>query len=138
MDDPVSERMRELARHLISEYFFDPDREDAYKALIGAARADGVVSVVLDEAASGDHTIVLHALRTLLTFRVDIAGPSLAVSIEGAWSIHTEALLRPRVSIAQGSPASIAPVLQALCHDLVGDSLDDEEYAALMDSVEDE
>ncbi len=137
-DDPTTDRMCELARHFIGDYFFDPDREDAYKTLIGAARADGVASVVLSEVASGAYTIVLHALRTLLTFRVQITGPSLDIGIEGAWSVHTEALLRCRVSIGLGTPAAIAPVLQALCHDLVADTLDDEEYAALMDSLEDE
>lgn len=142
MDDPVADRMRELARHLLSDYFFDPDREDAYKSQIAAARADGVASVVLHEVVSGPHTIVLRALRTLLMFRVDITGPLLNIGIEGAWSFHTEALLRPRVNIAQGlaqaTPDSLAPALQALCHDLVGDTLNDEEYAALMDTLDDD
>lgn len=138
MDDAINHRMAGLARHLISEYFFDPDREDAYKARIGAARGDGVASMVLSEMASGPCAIVLSALRTLLTFRVQVTTPSLDVAIEGTWSFHTEALLRSRVSVAKGTPAAIAPVLYSLCHDLVEDTLDDEEYAALMDSVKDE
>ena len=137
-DDPIADRMGELARHLIGDYFFDPDREDAYKTLISATRADGVASMVLSDLEAGPYTITLHALRTLLTFRVRITGPSLDIGIEGAWSLHTETLLRPRVSIALGTPAIIGPVLQTLCHDLAGDTLDDEEYAALMDSREDE
>ena len=143
MDDSIADRMGELARHLIGDYFFDPDREDAYKTLMGAARigtawADGVTSVMLSDLEASPCTITLHALRTLLTFRVRVTGPSLDISIEGVWSIHTETLPRPRVSIELGTPAVIGPALQTLCHDLAGDTLDDEEYAALMDSLEDE
>jgi hypothetical protein len=143
MDDCIAERMGELARQLIGEYFFDPDREDAYKTLmgpggIGTARPDGATPVVLSDLEAGPCRITLLALRTLLTFRVRITGPSLDISIEGAWSFQTESLLRPHVSIERGAPAVIAPVLQTLCHDLAGDTLDDEEYHALMDSLEDE
>jgi hypothetical protein len=81
---------------------------------------------------------VLSALRTLLTFRVRITAPAVDIAIDGAWSFDTETLLRPRVSIGQGTPASIRPVLHALCNDLAGDTLGGEEYVALMDSVKDE
>lgn len=143
MDDGIAERMGELARQLIGEYLFDPDREDAYKTLIGAAglgtaRANGVTSVVLTDLDASPYTMTLHALRTWLTFRVRIAGPSLDISIEGAWSLQTETLLRPRVSIERGAPEDIVPVLQTLSHDLAGDTLDDEEYLALMEPLEDE
>jgi len=72
--DMVNEALRALAEIVLSDFFFDPDNEQAYKRALAEHRPSGTRGVMLDEETieqpDGDVVLRIEALRALTRFRV--------------------------------------------------------------------
>src|SRR5580698_3453898 len=130
-----------LAEMLLSDYFFDPGQEQAYKQTLSAKRPAGTESVALTEDAielpGGACDIRIEALRTWTHFRVLFVHPAFQATVEGTWSFDNEELKQTRVS-RSGDPATIETAIDEMIEEIEGDDLDDEEFAGFMNGLDDE
>ncbi len=140
--DELDTLLIELASTVLSDHFFDPDREQAYKAALSATRLSGAAGVPLEEYAmdlpEGECTVRLEALKTWTTFRVRFSGDGFDTAIEGAWSFEREEL-RPAAVVARAGKAElIESAADNLMDELAGLDLSDEEAENMMELLEDD
>ena len=94
--DEVDESLILLAEMLLSDHFFDPDQEQVYKQKLSDNRPAGTASVLLEEDTielpNGACDLRIEALRTWTHFRIGLAHPAFAATVEGTWSFANEAL----------------------------------------------
>ncbi|HYZ24520.1 MAG TPA: hypothetical protein VE690_20400 [Rhodopila sp.] len=105
--DDIDTALIETAESFLSEHFFDPDAEAAYKEKLAAERQRMGESLVLQEQTfsvrGSDCTMRLSALRTWTMFRVSFDHKEFAAAIEGSWSFDLQELQKPRVTNRRGS-----------------------------------
>lgn len=105
--DDIDTALIETAESFLSEHFFDPDAEAAYKEKLGAERQRMGESLVLQEQTfsvrGSDCTMRLSALRTWTMFRVSFDHKEFGAAIEGSWSFDLQELQKPRVINRRGS-----------------------------------
>ena len=139
--DQINEALLELAELLLSDFFFDPENEHAYKRTLSARRPTGTAGVLLDENTvelpDGDCTVRIEGLRTLTHFRVAIDHPVFRATVEGAWSFDKEELSPTRFS-RTGDAATIEDAVEAIIEAVEGEDVNDEEIAEFLDGLEHE
>lgn len=140
--DAADQVLIDLAADILSEYFFDPDHEDGYHA--GFATFRGSSQTVMDLAEmtidldAGECELSIEALRTATAFRVSIAHPKFAATIEGLWDFEQEELHKPKVVNRTGSAKAILAGCDAIFEAIEELDLDAEELDDLMGALEDE
>jgi hypothetical protein len=136
--DEINESLIVLAEMLLSDYFFDPDKELLYKRTLSAQRPAGAGGVVLDqetiELPNGDCDLRIEALRTWTQFRVGLLHPAFAATVEGTWSFESEELSQTRIA-RTGDKAIIEAAVEAIIDEIEGDGLDGDDFAGLMASL---
>ena len=139
--DEVNETLIELATTLLSEHFFDPDNEQAYKQKLAGSRRAGDGGMLLRsetiELADGDCELRVEALKAWTQFRVALSHPAFSATIEGTWSFEIEELKQTRISCT-GDPLTIETAVLELLDELDETDLDDEEFADFMSSLGDD
>jgi hypothetical protein len=139
--DEIDEALIELAGMLLSDHFFDPDNEQAYKLKLSNGRRAGGTSVLLDqltiELPNGECELLIEALRTWTQFRVTLSHPLFSATIDGTWSFENEELRRTKIS-RTGDTEIIEAAVDAMIEELDGPGLDDEEFADFMAGLDDE
>src|ERR1700692_90140 len=99
--DEIDESLVLLAEMLLSEHFFDPDQERAYKQELSENRPAGTSGVLLladtMDLSNGACDLQIEALRTWTHFRVAFVHPAFAATVEGTWSFANEALSQTRI-----------------------------------------
>src|SRR5271165_823413 len=92
--DEIDESLILLAEMLLSDYFFDPDKEQVYKKTLSARRPAGTDGVLLEqemiEVPDGECDVRIEALRTWTQFRVAFAHPAFSATVDGTWSFDSE------------------------------------------------
>jgi hypothetical protein len=141
MPDEVNEKLLELAEMLLSDFFFDPDNEQAYKRKLSQHRPAGTDGLLLDEDTidlpDGDCTLRIEALRTLTRFRVGLEHPAFTAAIEGTWSFENEELSQTSIS-RTGDSKIIATAVEAMIEAVDGADLDDEEFTDFLEHLDDD
>jgi len=139
--DEVDESLILLAETVLSDYFFDPDNEQAYKKKLSASRPVGTAGVLLleetIEVPDGECDLRVEALRTWTQFRIGVAHPAFTAVVEGTWSFENEELDRTTVS-RTGDPQVIETTVEAMIEAMEGGGLDDDEFADFMAGLDDE
>jgi hypothetical protein len=139
--DEINESLILLAEMLLSDYFFDPDKEQVYKQKLSGNRPAGTAGVLLEqeivEVPDGECDVRIEALRTWTQFRVTLSHPGFNASVEGNWSFENEELSRTKV-VRTGDPEVIESTVEAMIEAIEGAGLDEEEFAAFMDGLDDE
>src|SRR6201999_4102550 len=106
-----------LAETVLSEFFFDPDNEDAYKLTLSQRRPSGTNGVVLKEETfeldAGNCTLRLEALRAVTRFRLAMTHPAFPAAIEGIWSFDNEELQQTRCT-RDGDAEAVEAAVDAL------------------------
>jgi hypothetical protein len=140
--DAVDQVLIDLAADILSEYFFDPDHEDGYKAAIASFRGAGQTVIDLAEMTIdldvGECELSIDALRTATAFRVSIAHPKFAATIEGLWDFDQEELRKPKIVSRTGSAKAIIAGCDAIFEAIEAIDLDDEEMEDLFGALDDE
>jgi hypothetical protein len=140
--DETDTLLIELAATVVGDHFFDPDREQAYKALLSAKKAAGAGAVTLEEyamdLADGECTVRLDALKAWTTFRVHFAGSGFDTAVEGTWSFEREELRPARVVARTGDSDVIESAAEELMDELEGPDLDDDEIRNMMEMLDDD
>lgn len=139
----IEAALSEIAGAVIADYFFDPDREDTYKALLASRRGAGEEAIVLTreevETDQGETIdIELLALRAWTMFRLTVTGRDCAASIEGAWNFGAEELRQAQVQVTAGRPNRVAAVLEEAAAAFDDSALDDFESLLSTSSSDDE
>ena len=140
--DAADQVLLDLAGDILSEYFFDPDHEDGYKAAIAAFR--GSNQAVMDLAKmtidldDGECELSIDALRTPTAFRVSIAHPKFTATIEGLWDSDQEELRKSKIVSRTGSAKAIIAGCDAVFEAIEAIDLDDEEIEDLFGALDDE
>jgi hypothetical protein len=139
--DEIDESLILLAEMLLSDYFFDPDKEQVYKQKLSASRPTGTAGVLLEaetiDVPDGECELRIEGLRTWTQFRVALSHPVFTAIVEGTWSFENEALSRTKIS-RTGDPVIIEASVEAMIEAIEGDGLDDAEFAEFMDGLDDE
>ena len=144
--DEIDEQLILLAEMLLSDYFFDPDREQAYKRTLSDSRPAGTAGVLLDEdsieipAGASPVTecdVRIEALKTWTQFRIGLSTHAFTATVEGTWSFDNEELSQARVT-RDGDPEIIEAAVEAIIDTIEGSGLDDEEFAGFMEGLDDE
>jgi hypothetical protein len=139
--DEINEALVLLAEMLLSDHFFDPDEEKAYKRSLSEKRPAGAAGVLLEEETielpNGDCHVRIDALRSWTQFRVGFLHPAFAAVVEGAWSFENEALSQVKIS-RTGDPDTIESAVEAMIEEIEGAGIDDEEFADFMEGLGDE
>ncbi|WP_158930347.1 hypothetical protein [Acidisphaera sp. S103] len=139
--DGIDESLILVAEMLLSEHFFDPGQEQAYKQRLSANRAAGTEGVLLEddtiELTDGACELRIEALRTWTHFRVGFVHPAFEATVEGTWSFETEELRQTRVK-RTGDSETIEVAVEELIEEIEGPGLDDEEFAGFIDGLDDE
>ena len=142
--DDIDNALIESVEAFLSEYFFDPDAEDAYKEQLSAERARMGDSLLLQEAdftVRGSRCNVrLEALRTWTMFRLGFDHKEFAATIEGSWSFDLQELQKPRVTNRRGSRQVWEEALDGFDEIWSGplDASEDDELSADYDSEDDD
>jgi hypothetical protein len=130
-----------LAEMVLTEYFFDPDKEAAYKQKLLAKRSPGSTGVLLDEESievlDAVCALRLEALRTWTCFRVTLSHPAFSAWVEGTWSFEREELTKTRTDRI-GDPATVQIAVDLLIEDFEDGDLDDQEFADFLEGLDDE
>ena len=141
--DEAAEVLTDLANIVLADHFFDPDRENEYKALLSRGKRAGLLRpVVLEDYAmdldSGEVFVQLHALKTWTQFRLGFSGEGFEASVEGTWSFdHQE--LRPGAAVKyEGDADDIMDAAEELIEELEGPDPDDEEMEDMLAALADE
>ena len=99
--EEINESLILLVEMLLSDYFFDPDNEQAYKQKLLSNRPVAAAGLLLDEETievlGADCDIRIDALRTWTQFRVKLSHPAFVVTVEGTWSFEKEELSQVKV-----------------------------------------
>lgn len=140
--DEVDTLLIELASTVLSDHFFDPDREQQYKALLSAAKRSDTDSAVLEEYAmdlpEGECSVRLEALKAWTTFRVRFSGDGFNTVTEGTWSFEREEL-RPAIVVTRtGKRDLIESAAENLMDELAGLDLSEEEAESMRALLEDD
>jgi hypothetical protein len=139
--DEIDDSLILLAEMLLSDHFFDPDKELAYKQKLSANRPNGTAGVLLDEETletpDGDCDLRIEALRTWTHFRVVLSTPTFSATVEGTWSFDNEELKRTKVT-RNGDPEVIEAAVEAMIEAIEEADPDDEEFADFMASLDEE
>jgi len=139
--DEVNEALVELAEMLLSDHFFDPDNEQAYKQKhLDSRRAGGSGTVLLlntIELPDGACEVRLEALKSWTQFRMSLSHPAFTATVDGTWSFETEELRQTRIS-RTGDTEVIEADVQALIEELDDEGLNDEEFADFMAALDDD
>jgi hypothetical protein len=139
--DLINEALLELAETVLSDFFFDPENEQAYKRALSKNRPTGDHGLLLTEETfalpDADCVVRLEALRTMTRFRVGVAHPTFDATVEGVWSIDDEVLSGTRVT-RTGDPAAIEDAVQAMIDVIDERELDEDEFTDFMDEAEDD
>jgi hypothetical protein len=140
--DPTDALLIELAERVLTDYFFDPDTEEEYKAQLSAAKLAGNESLVLNEETfelvEGDCDVRIEALKTWTAFRVSIGYHAVTMTVEGLWSFEHETLEQAKVVSRSGSKQEIEDAVDDLLDELEDPDFDDEEMADLLDALDDD
>ena len=140
--DAVDQVLIDLAADILSEYFFDPDHEDGYRASLAAFRGGNQTVMELAEMTidldAGECELSIDALRTATAFRVSIAHPKFAATIEGLWDFDQEELRKPKIVSRTGSAKAIMAGCDAIFEAIEEMELDGEELEDLLGAVDDE
>lgn len=140
--DMIDETLIMIVELLLSDFFFDPDNEAAYKQLISTRRPAGTDGTLLSEEVfgldAGDCDVRIEALRTRMHFRVRLLHRDVAATVEGAWSFDREELGQARVVIRSGDPDTFEIVLDEMADAIDDMEIDDPEFADLMAGIEDD
>ena len=130
-----------LAEVLLSDYFFDPDKEQAYKQSLSRTRPSGTAGLPLEDetikSLEGDCEVRIEALRTWTRFRVVLSAASFSAKIEGTWSFEHEELSQTKVS-RSGEPAVIEAAVDAMIDTIEGAGLEDGEFAEFINGLDDD
>ncbi|HVY15684.1 MAG TPA: hypothetical protein VHB27_10660 [Rhodopila sp.] len=139
----IRDVMAEIAATVISDYFFDPEREEDYRATLAHAKAAGKAPFQLDidpdsaDIDAGACYLTLLGLKDLGSFRLCILGPDFEIASDGVWSFDTGEFSPAKVAIAEGTARALLSGLDQLADTLLmAESLD--ELAALKDMFEEE
>jgi hypothetical protein len=140
--DAVNEVLLEFAEMVLSDFFFDPENEQAYKRTLSKNRSTGHQGVLLNEATvalpDAECVLRIEALRTLTHFRVTVTHPQFATTVEGAWSFESEELNHVRYT-RTGDRGTIERTLDAMFDAVEGVEPDDDEtFADLLDGSNEE
>ncbi len=143
--DPIRAEIDEslflLAEMLLSDFFFDEDKEQEYKLKLSKNRPTGSGSVLLDESTidtdEGEATLRIEALRNWTQFRVVIQHPDFDATVEGTWSFENETLEPAKVTALKGDLEDVEIGVEMLIQEIEG-PLDDEEFAGFMESLEED
>jgi hypothetical protein len=139
--DAVDESLVLLAEMLLSEHFFDPDQEQAYKQKLSENRPAGTLGVLLDEDAielpDGTCDVRIEALRPWTQFRVGFLHPAFVATVEGTWSFENEELNQTKIN-RTGDPETIEIAVGEMIEEIDGEGLDEDEFAGFMDGLDDE
>lgn len=139
--DDVDESLILLAEMLLSDHFFDPDEEQVYKRALSERRLAGARTLLLKQETidlpNGACDIRIEALRTWTQFRIVLAHPAFAATVEGTWSFENEELSRTKIS-RTGDPDTIEAGVETMIEEIEGTGLDDEEFADFMSSLDEE
>jgi hypothetical protein len=139
--DEIDETLILLAQMLLSDHFFDPGQEQAYKRSLSGNRPTGTEGVLLEEdtieLTDGACDLRIEALRTWTHFRVRFVHPAFEATVEGTWSFEKEELRQTRLS-RTGDTATIATAVEELMEEIEGSGLDEEEFASFMDGLGDD
>lgn len=137
----IDESLVMLAEMLLSDFFFDEDKEQDYKKKLSKNRPAGSAGVLLEEQTieldEGSATLRLEALRTWTQFRVVIAHPQFEATVEGTWSFEQEALEPSKVSGLTGDLVDVEIGVELLLQ-AIESPLDDEEFAGFMEGLDDD
>ncbi|HBK04527.1 MAG TPA: hypothetical protein DDZ81_01550 [Acetobacteraceae bacterium] len=140
--DAADQVLIDLAGDILSEYFFDPDHEDGYHAGFAAFRGGSQTAMDLAEMTleldAGDCELSIDALRTATAFRVSIAHPKFAATIEGLWDFDQEELRKPKIVSRTGSAKAIIAGCDAIFEAIEESDLDGEELDDLMAALGDD
>ncbi len=130
-----------LAELLLSDHFFDPDREHIYKKKLSENRPAGTTGVLLhaDTIAfpGGTCDIRIEALRIWTHFRVVLSHRAFTATVEGAWHFDNEALNRIKV-IRSGDLATIEAATDAMIAEIEDEDPGDEDFASFMNALDDD
>jgi hypothetical protein len=137
----VNEALLELAEMLLSDFFFDPENEQAYKRKLSANRPTGSDGVLLYEGTitlpEADCPVRIEGLRALTRLRVSVGHPEFTATVEGNWSFDNEELRQARFT-RTGDPEVIEEGVDAMIESLEGLDLNDEEFIDFLNGVEED
>lgn len=138
----LQEWVNQLATLVITDHFFDPEREDAYGTALAAMKRSKAAETLLTETEyttnSGSSIVRLFARPRRGALRLTVTGPSMAVAVDGVWSFDEEALHHSTVSISQGEPAEVVDAVCEILAEIEGRLLREEDLNGLLESAGDE
>jgi hypothetical protein len=139
--DEINDSLILLAEMLLSDYFFDPDKEQVYKRKLSANRPAGTAGVLLltetIDTPDGECSLRIEALRTWTQFRIVLSAPRFTATVEGTWSFEIEELKQIKIG-RTGAPEIIEAAVTAMIQAIEGAESDDEEFADFMAALDDE